>query len=171
MGNLNQCCNSSDAKAIAYDAPEKKKLTANQQSDLPQSNTEIPKSNALDYVSAKLLQDVQVKLNQDVQAKIDAYAEDPMAAYEGQDIDLPIIPVENITDRFAEFELKLPFSRTLLTRFMEKIDNAEKANGSQGFITIQQLASELKTPVWQGLNSDADQLYRFMTSGIFKVIG
>ena len=53
-----------------------------------------------------------------------------MAAYEGQDIDLPIIPVENITDRFAEFELKLPFSRTLLTRFMEKIDNAEKANGS-----------------------------------------
>ena len=47
MGNLNQCCNSSDAKAIAYDAPEKKKLTANQQSDLPQSNTELPKSNAL----------------------------------------------------------------------------------------------------------------------------
>ena len=76
MGNLNQCCNSSDAKAIAYDAPEKKKLTANQQSDLPQSNTELPKSNAL-------LDAVSAKLNQDVQAKMDAYAEDPMAAYEG----------------------------------------------------------------------------------------
>ena len=94
-----------------------------------------------------------------------------MAEYEGKDIDLPEIPIENVTDRFQEFEMKLPFTRTLLTRYMEKVDNAEKANGSQGFVTIQQLAAELSTPAWQGLNSDADELYKFMTSGIFKVLG
>lgn len=94
-----------------------------------------------------------------------------MAIYEGQEIDLPEIPMDNINDLFSEFELKMPFTRTLLTRYMEKVENAERVNGNQGFVTIQQLASELKTPVWQGLNSDADQLYKFMTSGIFKVVG
>ena len=144
MGN--QCCASNDAKNIAYDAPVKK-VTANQK--LPQSTPETPQTNIL-------LDAVSAKLNQDVQAKLDAQAEDPMAIYEGQEIDLPEIPMDSVNDVFSEFELKMPFTRTLLTRYMEKVENAERANGNQGFVTIQQLASELKTPVWQGLNSDAD---------------
>ena len=144
MGN--QCCASNDAKNIAYDAPVKK-VTANQK--LPQSTPETPQTNIL-------LDAVSAKLNQDVQAKLDAQAEDPMAIYEGQEIDLPEIPMDSVNDLFSEFELKMPFTRTLLTRYMEKVENAERVNGNQGFVTIQQLASELKTPVWQGLNSDAD---------------
>ena len=59
-----------------------------------------------------------------------------MAIYEGQEIDLPEIPIDSVNDVFSEFELKMPFTRTLLTRYMEKVENAERANGNQGFVTI-----------------------------------
>ena len=44
--------------------------------------------------------------------------------------------MDNINDLFSEFELKMPFTRTLLTRYMEKVENAERVNGNQGFVTI-----------------------------------
>ena len=43
--------------------------------------------------------------------------------------DLPAASLAGSNDTYSRFELALPFSRTLITVFLEKVANAEKACG------------------------------------------
>lgn len=43
--------------------------------------------------------------------------------------DLPAANVEGVNDTYLRFELSLPFSRTLINVFVEKVGKAEKACG------------------------------------------
>ena len=65
------------------------------------------------------------------------------------------------------FELSLPFARTMVNRFFEKVDNAEKASGGNGFVTFEALQAELVTPAWFGLGSPDSTLYRLLNSDLF----
>ena len=90
-----------------------------------------------------------------------------LVKFEGLDEDLPEVSLERIEDTYAQFELQLPFSRTLITRFMTKLDNARKACGDQGYVTIEALKAELNTPAWDDLNMPESELHKFLCTEIF----
>ena len=74
--------------------------------------------------------------------------------YEGEkDYDIPSI--KGIADHYEVFECQLPFARTNLKRFMEKVDLAALVTKNFGlatqklsFVTIKALSNELKTEAW-----------------------
>ena len=41
--------------------------------------------------------------------KEDEEIEDPFSVYEGKDVDIPPMNMEDITDTYSNFELKMPF--------------------------------------------------------------
>ena len=55
----------------------------------------------------------------------------------------------------------------MVNRFFEKVDNAEKASGGNGFVTFEALQAELVTPAWFGLGSPESTLYRLLNSDLF----
>lgn len=66
------------------------------------------------------------------------------------------------------FELQLPFYRCLITRFFEKVENAEKACGNDGYVTLDALSTELTTDAWNGLSAPDSMLAKFLTSSVFN---
>ena len=93
---------------------------------------------------------------------------DPHKEYEG-DKDYEIPSTEGIADKYEVFECQLPFIRTHLKRFMEKVDKAAQSSKTNGSVTIKDLSEELKTEAWKDLVTKDSILYKFMTSGIFKI--
>ena len=57
------------------------------------------------------------------------------AKHEGE-VDYDIIDTKDMLDEFEIFEVGLPFARTHLKRFIEKVDLAEEESGNKGFVTI-----------------------------------
>ena len=51
---------------------------------------------------------------------------------------------------------------------MDKVTKAAFATEKFGFVTVKALSKELKTEAWKNLTTQDSQLYKFMTSGIFK---
>ena len=88
--------------------------------------------------------------------------------FEGLDQDLPEPNLQGIKDQYKRFELQLPFARTLLSRFLEKLDAAEKANGEQGFVTPETLRTQLDTQAWLGLENPESGIYKLLVSDLFK---
>ena len=82
-----------------------------------------------------------------------AGAQADLSNFEGLDVDLPLQSVQGITDRYVVFELGLPFPRTLLSRFIEKVKLAEASCGDEGYVTIDSLAQFLTTPAWRDLKN------------------
>ena len=76
--------------------------------------------------------------------------------------------MQGVTDQYRRFELQLPFARTLLSRFLEKVEAAEKASGEQGFVTPESLRAQLDTAAWEGLENPDSGIYKFLVSGLFK---
>ena len=87
---------------------------------------------------------------------------------EGKEQDLPAMSLIGITDTYQRFELSLPFSRTLIKRFLGKLSDAEKNCGDEGFVTIEALEAQFQTDAWKGLSEPDSALYKFLTSGAFK---
>lgn len=74
-----------------------------------------------------------------------------------------------VTDVYQRFELSLPFARILIKSFLEKVNEAEKQCGEDGgFVTIEALKAELSSPAWASLSEPDSNLYKFLTSGVFK---
>ena len=82
--------------------------------------------------------------------------------------DLPAIDLSGISDRYAKFEAELPFSRTLVTLMLTKIDEAEKECGDQGFVTTEALSKQLTTAAWQPLKDPNSSLSKVLLSPQFK---
>ena len=81
---------------------------------------------------------------------------------------LPEPPLTGITDTYLLFEMKLPFARTLINRFITKVNDAETACGEQGYVTIEALATELSSPAWKDLKDPDSVLVKLLTSSAFK---
>ena len=56
----------------------------------------------------------------------------------------------------------------MLSRFLEKVEAAEKASGEQGFVTPESLRAQLDTAAWEGLENPDSGIYKFLVSGLFK---
>ena len=67
------------------------------------------------------------------------------------EIDLPAPNLSNIKDRFARFELSLPFCRTTIKHYAKHIDEAEEECGNQGYVTVEAMAKKFRTPAWNAL--------------------
>ena len=52
---------------------------------------------------------------------------------------------------------------------MEKVDKAAEESKTNGLVTIKDLSKQLKTDAWKDLVTKDSFLYKFMTSGIFKI--
>ena len=50
-----------------------------------------------------------------------------------------------------KFENSLPFNQTNILAFVQAVDRAEKACGSNKFVTLSSLRKELFTPSWKPL--------------------
>ena len=55
-----------------------------------------------------------------------------------------------------------------MSRFFEKVDNASKANGEQGYVTIEALKDELTTPAWKDLEDPESTLCKLLKTEMFK---
>ena len=53
--------------------------------------------------------------------------------------DLPAISIQNITDRLIKLELTLPFTRTQIVVFEERLNMAHKECGDNGYVTLDAL--------------------------------
>ena len=82
--------------------------------------------------------------------------------------DLPAIDLEGISDPFAKFEASLPFNRTLVTLMLQKLDEAEKECGEEGFVTLAALRRQLSTSAWQPLTDPNSTLSKTLLSAAFK---
>ena len=82
--------------------------------------------------------------------------------------DLPAVDVSGIRDPYEKFERSLPFSRTLLPLFIKQVEEAEKACGDEGYVTLQALRNELKTGAWKDLENPASKLGKTLLSKAFK---
>ena len=82
--------------------------------------------------------------------------------------DLPEPSLSGITDTYLLFEMKLPFARTLINRFITKVNDAETACGEQGYVTIEALATELSSQAWKDLKDPDSVLVKLLTSSAFK---
>ena len=51
---------------------------------------------------------------------------------------------------------------------MCKLKIAEQQSGGEGFVTVEDLKTELNTDAWEDLGDESTVLYRFLTSSIFK---
>ena len=86
---------------------------------------------------------------------------------DGGDKDLPAV-TRNVKDTYLKFELSLPFQRILLNNFLKKVDNALKASGDSGFVTIDSLKAEFTTQAWNELKEPGSPLIKILTSPTFK---
>ena len=82
--------------------------------------------------------------------------------------DLPEVSPDDKMDVYQRFELSLPFSRTLVNVFMQKLEIAEKESGSKGFVTIEELSSSFETPAWEGLRDYESDVSKLLRSNMFK---
>ena len=82
--------------------------------------------------------------------------------------DLPAIDLGGIRDVYARFEASLPFNRTLLAVIIACIEEAEKACGETGFVTLATLREQLKTPSWKPLDDPNSALSKTLLSSAFK---
>ena len=55
-----------------------------------------------------------------------------------------------------------------MSRFFEKVDNAAKTNGDQGYVTIDSLKQELTTPAWKDLEDPESTLCKLLSTEMFK---
>ena len=62
--------------------------------------------------------------------------------------DLPAIDFSGIRDPYCRFEASMPFSRTLVTVFIAKVDEAVKECGDESHVTLEALRKHLNTPSW-----------------------
>ena len=85
--------------------------------------------------------------------------------------DLPAVDLEGITDRFVRFEMSLPFTRTLINVFENKLNAAHKACGDDGYVTMTELRKELSSDAWAPLADPSSKLSKFLLSSIFKAEG
>ena len=51
------------------------------------------------------------------------------------------------------FELSLPFKRIYVNHFIVKLKIADKESLENGYLTLQSLRNELKTPAWVDLEN------------------
>jgi len=90
-------------------------------------------------------------------------------AYEGVEGDLPEISCAGDDDLYQRIELSLPFARTMINRFMEKVDIAEEASPNEGLVTFEALqAAGLSTPAWSGLGDPESNLHKLLLSNLFS---
>ena len=82
--------------------------------------------------------------------------------------DLPEIDFAGIKDPFEKFEQSLPFNRTLLATMQAKIDDAHKACGEQGWVTLSSLHKVLPTKAWAPLADIESKLAKVLLSDEFK---
>ena len=85
-----------------------------------------------------------------------------------KDEDLQEPSLAGITDSYLLFELKLPFARTLINKFITKVNDAETACGEQDYVTIDTLAVELNSPAWKDLKDPDSVLVKLLSSAAFK---
>ena len=78
--------------------------------------------------------------------------------------DLPAIDLSGIKDPYAKFEASLPFNRTLVTQMLGKIDEAEKACGEEGYVTLEALREQLPTDSWKPLTDPNSPLGKMLLS-------
>ena len=71
-------------------------------------------------------------------------------------------------DELEAFELGLPFARTHINKFVEKVDEAEKAAGGNGHVTIDTLKAQFSTPAWASLGNNDSVLCKMLLSDAFK---
>jgi hypothetical protein len=71
-------------------------------------------------------------------------------------------------DELEAFELNLPFARTHINNFVEKVDEAEKAAGGNGSVTIDTLKAQFTTPAWGSLANQDSVLSKILLSDSFK---
>ena len=81
---------------------------------------------------------------------------------------MPSVNWEGISDAYARFEASLPFNRILVAQMFEKIEEAEKECGGQGYVTLQALRKALPTPAWAPLNDPSSVLAQVLLSEHFK---
>ena len=82
--------------------------------------------------------------------------------------DLPAPDLSKISDRYERFELSLPFCRTNIIHFARHIDEAENYCGGRGFVTLESLQNEFRTPAWNALRRKGSPLKKFLSSPYFK---
>ena len=82
--------------------------------------------------------------------------------------DLPAIDLGGISDVYARFEASLPFSRTLVVMIIKCIEEAEKACGDQGYVTLATLRAQLSSPSWKPLEDANSTLSKVLLSPAFK---
>ena len=85
--------------------------------------------------------------------------------------DLPAVNIEGITDRLVRLELSLPFTRTLISVFEDRLNKAHADCGDSGHITLKALRSHLDTAAWAPIADPNSNLSKMLTSAIFKADG
>ena len=91
-----------------------------------------------------------------------------MTAFEGmEDQDLPQRNLAGIKDEYRRFELSLPFSRTMINGFIDKVDTAETVSGGEGFVNLDALQEEFTTDAWVGLSDPESPLNKLLKSSLF----
>ena len=83
-------------------------------------------------------------------------------------MDLEPISTDGVTDVFSIYEISLPFSRTLISRYWQKVKDAEKECGFKGYVTIDALKKGLATPAWADLKDSKSMTYKLFVSDLFK---
>ena len=83
-------------------------------------------------------------------------------------VDLPAVDVSGISDPFEKFEQSLPFNRTLLAVMNAKIEDAHKACGGFGWVTLPALHKVLTTKAWAPLADIESKLAKTLLSAEFK---
>jgi len=82
--------------------------------------------------------------------------------------DLPAPSTAGVTDQLRLFELSLPFTRIQVNQFIVKVKIACQQSGDEGYVTLQTLRAELKTPAWKDLDNEESTLSRFLLSSAFR---
>ena len=83
-------------------------------------------------------------------------------------IDLPEPSTVGVYDKFALWEYKTAFKRTPFLAFKNAVNQAEKADGEQGFVTLNSLSKVLITAAWADLSDPESSLSKMLLSPSFK---
>ena len=75
--------------------------------------------------------------------------------------DLPA-PLTIGKDEIEAFELSLPFARTAIQVMFAKIEEAEKASGLDGCLTLTALRQQLPTQAWSPLDDPNSSLCKIL---------
>ena len=85
--------------------------------------------------------------------------------------DLPAVNIEGITDRLQRLELSLPFTRTLISVFEDKLNKAHADCGDDGYITLKALRTHLDSAAWAPIADPSSNLTKMLLSASFKADG